>query len=124
MRSRTVLWIVSALVLVSVICTAYAVYAQQPPGPPAAPAGGAGAGGGRPGGMRGGMGMMMGGGGGGPVMTVANGKVYVIFMGTLFKFNADTLEEEAQVRLQPNWLPAPGAPGAPPAPPAPAAPAP
>jgi hypothetical protein len=37
MRGRTVLWIVSALVVASVVCTALAVYAQQPPGAPPAP---------------------------------------------------------------------------------------
>jgi hypothetical protein len=60
-------------------------------------------------------------------ITVANGKIYVVFMGTLFKLNADTLEEEAQVRLQPKWMQqmmGPGGPGGPPgaAPPPPAAP--
>jgi hypothetical protein len=54
--------------------------------------------------------------GGGAAIAVAGESVYVIYMGTLFKFNADTLEEEAQVRLQPQGLPMGGRPGAPGAP--------
>jgi hypothetical protein len=66
------------------------------------------------------MGMMM---GGGTAIAVSGDSVYVVYMGTLFKFNADTLEEVAQVQLKPaalaNLRP-PGAPGGAPGGPAPA----
>ncbi len=114
MRKTTLWWIIGTMALVGVVCTALAVYAQPPPGAPGAPGGGPGG----PGGGGRGMGGLL---AAPPVITVANGKVYVVYLGTLFKLNADTLEEEAQVHLQPKWLQqmmgAGGAPGQPPPPP-------
>jgi len=106
-------YVVIGIVALGVLATAISVYAQPPAG--GAPGGAPGGGFGGPGGGRGGfMGMMM---GGGPAIAVAGDSVYVVYMGTLFKFNADTLEEIAQVQLKPEALanlrpPGGGAPGA------------
>ena len=129
MRVRTVVWIAAMVVLVGLISTMFVGYAQPPPAAPGAPAGAGAPGGGRggPGGRGGFGGGMM---GASSAIAVANGKVYVVFMGTLFKLNADTLEVEAQAKLVPQGMEAmfqrmgaPGGGGAPaggaaPAPPA------
>jgi len=105
MKRSTLMLIVAGIVAVGILATAIGVHAQAPGQPP----GGAGPGAGTF--MR--AGMMS-----SPAIAVAGDCVYVVYMGTLFKFNADTLEEEAQVRLRPQGLPgmpggAGGAPGAP-----------
>ncbi len=111
MRTRTLLLILGTVAVAGLILTSLAVYAQDQPGFQG--------GGQRPQG-RGDRGQWMGmmaRMGGGTAIAVSGDSVYVIYMGTLFKFNADTLEEEAQVRLQPEGMPmggppmAPGAPG-------------
>ncbi len=135
MRVKTGVWIASVMVLVGLVCTMYVGYAQPPPAAPGAPGGAGAPGGGRggPGGGRGGFGGGMGAGlmASPPAIVVANGKVYVVFLGTLFKLNADTLEVEAQAKLVPQGMEAmfqhmgaPGGGGAPAAGAAPAAPAP
>jgi hypothetical protein len=107
--------LVAGIVGLAVVATALGVYAQ--PGPPAGGAPG-GAGGGRNFGQMMGMMRMA----GGTAIAVSDGAVYVVYMGTLFRFNADTLEEEAQVQLRPQWMQGMGQPGglggAPGAPPA------
>lgn len=110
MRTKTLLAILGTVVVAGLILTSLAVYAQDQPGFQG--------GGQRP--QRGDRGQFMGmmaRMGGGTAIAVSGESVYVIYMGTLFKFNADTLEEEAQVRLQPEGMPGmggrPGAPGAP-----------
>jgi len=110
MQRRTLMLIVVGIVGLAMVATAIGVYAQPGPAPGGAPGGGFG---GRGGGF---MGMM----GGSTAIAVSGDSVYVVFMGTLFKFNADTLEEVAQVRLRPEGMPMMGpggAGGAPPAPP-------
>jgi hypothetical protein len=50
-------------------------------------------------------------------IAVSGESVYVFYMGTLFKLNADTLEIEAEVQLRPQGMPAMpmgAGPGAPP----------
>ena len=118
MRSKSLLLVFVTLALGALVFAALAVYAQDQPGFQ---------GGGqwpqRP--DRGQMMGMMARMGGGTAIAVAGESVYVVYMGTLFKFNADTLEEEAQVRLRPQGMPMPGAGGGRTgAPAAPAAPAP
>jgi hypothetical protein len=53
---------------------------------------------------------MMGGMSQGVAIAVSGESVFVVYMGTLFRFNVDTLEEEAQVRLRPQGM-GPGGPG-------------
>lgn len=100
MRRKTLLLLVIGIVGLAVVMTALGVSAQPPAG--GAPGGGPGG----PGGGRGDfMGMMRMAGGG--AIAVHGESVYVLFMGTLFKLNADTLEIEAQVQLRPQGLPGP-----------------
>lgn len=113
MRTKTLLVILGTVAVAGLILTSLAVYAQDQPGFQGGGQRPQGRGGADRGAMMGMMARM----GGGTAIAVTGESVYVVYMGTLFKFNADTLEEEAQVRLQPQGMPgmggAPGAPGAP-----------
>jgi hypothetical protein len=101
MRKKTMFAVVGIVVVLGLIITTVAVYAQAQPG--GFQGGGGGRGGGGPGGGGGSgmmgrmMGMMR---GGSAAIAVSGESVYVVYMGTLFKFNADTLEEEGQAKLE------------------------
>jgi hypothetical protein len=101
MQRKTLMSLVAGIVGLAVVATALGVYAQ--PGPPAAGGPGGPAGGRNFGQMMGMMRMAS-----GTAIAVNDGAVYVVYMGTLFRFNADTLEEEAQVQLRPQGMPGMG----------------